>query len=248
MWYIWIFLYNIFFHTFQHQQFVIKDVLLELIFFKNVPLAHTWYMKEIIIIYAMLPLLSNVLKRIKHIFIVILAILIISITNDLFSGIRYLNFLSNKFMYIAYVCAGYYFAISRPNLNKFGCISIFALGFSTIAIWQIYTYHCSDPTNVWYTNPFLYLTSFSLFSLLLTYKWEKGLFAHLIDYLSKISFGIYLIHLLIMIIIASTFPSINNISISNVLLLYFFSIITCAIIIYPFTKAPKVAKTLFYIK
>lgn len=248
VWYIWIILYNLFFLFFEHKQFVLSDVISEFLFVHNVPLMHTWYMKEIIIIYSILPVLSIVIKRLKSIPIVIVIILVIAIINNLFGGIRYLRFLSNQLMYIAYVCTGYYFAVSKSYLNRFWNLSIFIFGFCSIVTWQIYTYHGPNPTTVWYTNVLLYLTSLPLFSLLLVNRWRKGQLAQYVIFLSIISFGIYLLHVPVMKIILSVFPSINNIGAINVFLLFVLSITASAVIIYPITKIPLAARILFYIK
>ena len=247
VWYAWVFIYNVFFLVFEQKPFDIKDIFLELLFVKKIPLMHTWYMKEIIIIYSFLPLLSNVVKKTSPIIFVV-GILFISIVNSLFDGIYYLVFFVNKLMYIAYVIAGYYFAVFKTYPNRHSCLAFFIIGFVTIVGWQIYSYHNMNPTNVWYTNPLHYLVSLSLSSLLFRRNWEKGHFAPYIEWISRTSFGIFLLHVPIMKIIISIIPSLKDVEINNVLSLYCISFVSSSIIIMLITKIPIIGKTIFYIK
>lgn len=247
VWYAWVFLYNVFFFVFEQKPLEIKDILGELLLIKKVPLMHTWYMKEIIIIYSFLPLLSCVIKKTSPIILVV-GILFVSFVNSLFGGIHYLGFISTKLMYIAYVIVGYYFAVFKKHPDRRICLAFFTIGFAAIVGWQIYSYHIMNPTNVWYTNPLHYLVSLSLSSLLFRHNWGKGHFSPYIEWISKTSFGIYLLHVPVMKIIIFIIPCLKDVEINNVILLYCISFISSSIIILLISRIPIIGKKIFYIK
>lgn len=249
VWYVWILLYNVFFLVFEQKQIVINDMLLELLLIKNVPLMHTWYMNEIIIIYALIPLLAYILNKIGYPQLFIIGILLVVVTNDLFGDIRYVGFFVPKLMYIAYVIAGYYFATSRSHIDRYICFAIFAFGFLALVGWQISRYHNMNPTNVWYTNPLHYLVSLSLSSLLFRNKWVKrGRFAFYIEMISRVSFGIFLLHVPVMVIVLSIMHCLNDAKIIDVALLFFISFCVSTIVIMLISRIPIFGKTIFYIK
>ena len=248
IWYVWIIIYNVFFFVFEQKQFVIQDILLELILVKNVPLMHTWYMNEIIVIYAIIPLLAYILNKMGHAHYFIVGILLVVVMNSVFGGIRYVGFFVPKLIYVAYVIAGYYFAVFKTYPDRRVCLAFFIIGFATIVGWQIYSYHSMDPTDVWYTNPLQFLVSLSLSSLLFQHNWGKGHFAPYIEWISRTSFGIYLLHVPVMMIIISIISCLKDVEINNVILLYCISFVSSSIIILLISKIPIIGKTIFYIK
>lgn len=251
VWYIWILLYNIFLLVFYKKPFVIEDVLLELLNVKKVPLIHAWYMQQIIVIYAILPLLSYYLKKIKKLYkikMLIMGILLLSTINYLCGGIHLLNFICSKSMYIAYVIAGYYYAVCKSHPDKRICWLFLFIGFSIIVGWQIYSYHIINPYNLRYDNPLHYIVSLSLVTLLFTHNWVKNRFSNYIEKISRISFAIYLLHVPAMLIILSILPFMKEIAIANVILLYLCTLFVCISIILTLSKQPLIRKYLFYIK
>ena len=249
VWYVWILLYNVFFLIFDQKQFVIKDILLELLLLRTVPLAHSWYMNLIIIIYAIIPVLSYFLKRIGHVQVLVFGILLFAAVNSFWGGIHYVDFFISRLLFLAYVIAGYHFSITKHYHSKLFCICTFLIGFMTIVGWQIYSYHQNiNPSNIWYRNPFLFLVSLSLFSLLFMHKWEKGRLFSYIGTISRISFGIYLLHVPVMKITISILPCLNVATIFNVISLFLISFIVCVIIILFVKRIPLIGKPIFYIK
>ena len=247
VWYFWIVLYNLFFLVIEQKPIILRDIISEFLLFKKVPLMHTWYMKEIILIYAILPLLSNAIKRIGHIRIIITVIFLISLINKLYVGNWKMDFFLNRMIYVSYVLIGYYFSTKRIKVCKGLNLSIIALGFIMLVIWQIHLYHVGKPLNVWYTNPILFIISALLFPVLKEYDW-KAKMKVVVELVSRFSFGIYLLHVPIMILILHYFPLLQNISIVNVLVLFLLSFSICIIVISIFTKIPKIGKLMFYVK
>ena len=249
VWYVWILLYNTYFAIFGQKQFVIQDVLSELFLIRQVPLTHTWFMNEIITIYAIIPVLSYFLKKVGHIQEFVVGILLLSAINSYFGGIQHVGFFVTKLMYVAYVIAGYYFSVAKEPPRKLFSISLFIIGFMAIVGWQIYGYHhFSKPSNIWYTNPFLYIVSLSLSSMLFMHKWEKGRLSYYIETISSISFGIYLLHIPVMEVTISKLPSFAGATIFNVISLFFISSVVCPVIILMMIKIPLIGKPLFHIK
>lgn len=248
VWYVWIIIYNVFLLVFAQKQFVIHKILLEMLLIKNVPLMHTWYMNEIIVIYAIIPLLAYILHKIGHAHYIIVGILLVTVMNNVFGGIRYVDFYVPKLMYIAYVIAGYHFAVFKTYPDRRACFAFFIIGFAIIVGWQIYSYHSMNPINVWYTDPLHYLVSLSLASLLFRHNWGKGHFVPYIEWISITSFGIYLLHVPVMWIIISIMPYLRDVAISNVVLLYCISFVSSSTIILLISRIPIIGKTVLYIK
>lgn len=249
IWYIWIILYNAFLLAFEQRQFVIKDILLEFLLLKNVPLIHSWYMNEIIIIYAIIPVLSYFLKKVGHVQELVVGILLFTTVYSYFGWIHYIGFFVTKLMYLAYVIAGYHFAVTKKHYSKLFCTCTFVIGFMTIVGWQIYSYHQNiNPSNIWYTNPLHYLVSLSLSYLLFMHIWEKGPLFSNIETISRISFGIYLLHVPAMKITISILPYLNKVTIFNVISLFLISFIVCTIVILIVKRLPLIGKPIFYIK
>ncbi|MBR3093579.1 MAG: acyltransferase [Bacteroidaceae bacterium] len=248
VWYVWILLYNVFFLLYAHKPFIIKDILLEMLFIKIVPLMHAWYMNEFVIIYALIPVLSYVLMKIGHARELIIGILTVSIIYVMVGGISHATIYVYRLMYIAYVIAGYYFAVIQKHPGEFICMVVFVIGLGVIIGWQIHGYHNHQPSSIWYSNPLLYITSFSLFSLLLTHKWNKGRFSSYVETISRISFGIYLLHVPVMRITISLIPSLKDMKIINVVFLFLITFSTCTLIILMISKMSRIGKLLFYMK
>ena len=247
VWYFWIVLYNLFFLVMEQKPIVFRDIMSELLLYKKVPLMHTWYMKEIIMIYAILPLLSIAIKSFGHIRMIIIVIFLISLINKFYIGSWKVDFLSNRLIYTSYVLIGYYFTTKSTKVYKKLNLSIIIIGFMILVIWQIHLYHIGKPQNVWYTNPILFIISALLFPVLKGYDWKaktKGV----IELVSRFSFGVYLLHVPIMKLLLHYFPLLHEISIVNVLALFLLSFSICIATISIITKIPKVGKMIFYVK
>ena len=248
VWYVWILLYNVFLLLFEQKSFMIKDIILELLFIKIVPLMHAWYMNEVVIIYAIIPLLSYVLKKKGHARVFIIGILLATTLYLLSGGIPHAINYVNKLMFIAYVIAGYYFCVTMKHPRKLICMAVFVIGLGAIIGWQIHGYLNSHPSCIWYTNPLLYITSLSIFSLLLMHKWEKGRFAAFVETISNFSFGIFLLHVPVMKITISLIPELKDMTIMNVVFLYLITVFACTLMILMISKMSRIGKFIFYIK
>lgn len=86
VWYLWLVLYNLFLCGVEGAPFSIKQLALEILLIKDVNLMHVWYMREIIIIYAIIPIISIILNLIsKYIpaYFVVILLFFYSVINDL---------------------------------------------------------------------------------------------------------------------------------------------------------------------
>lgn len=248
LWCVWIVLYNVFLYYYDDSSIVLKDLLLECLLIKAVPLMHSWYMRDILLIYVFLPFLSIVLNkiRIKRVLVIIISILCLQIVNSAFGGIRYYGFITMKLMYVAYIIWGYYLSKSVIHINKIVSSIVFIVFFGGLVVYQVQLSNMGEIYSVWYSNPAHYISS--IFLSLILFRSDSCGKMFFLEKISNISFGIYLVHVPIMKIIQSGFPFLAIPSVLNFVYFFVLSLMISAILILVIMKVPIVGKKLFYIK
>lgn len=124
--------------------------------------------------------------------------------------------------------------------NKYYII-LGVLGYALTVISELYAYKYGISYNVWYDSITLLVASFSIFNLLL--KLKKTKIDIFISRLSKLSFGVYLLHYIIIILIF------KNVQVDNYLLreviVLFGSIVISFLISWIISLNKNIAKVLF---
>lgn len=218
---IWIIIYYIFnceFNTYT----LIKNILLI-----SKPSNHLWYIRMILLYYAIMPIIYYLINKKKFLFFILL--LIICTITFIYNGYKIIlhdmypttSGLSYS-CYLVYLAIGYY--ISNDYLNKiknyiWTIIGIFAFIFIVIS-------HYSYNYFIWYDNPFILILSTSiyinLYHLFLNTSNFKYI-SNIIINISKMSFGIYLSHMLIILLISGYLRDLSKYI--NINLLYYTGII-----------------------
>jgi len=182
--------------------------------YKKINSSHLWYLIMIMAIYCVIPILNifiNNAKKEDIKYFLILAFIFQSLLFfisefDIFVWVkRYYRHLYIPLVngYVGYLILGYY--INKFNINKktkiisiiLGIISLIILVFSNV----IYSRNNNLASVIFSSNfgPFVVLYAISMFIIIkeICFKFENIINTKLISYISNCTFGIYLIHMII---------------------------------------------------
>lgn len=186
-----------------NEPFSIKELFLNLCMVHK-PEVHLWYIRMIVLYYAAMPLISYLMRKSKmmlHVIVALVAGYFIYNGYRIFDGEMVPTSPGLSYgCYLLYVLGGYYI-LQNDILNRCKYIYIYSL---CIACSMILFYTLSAQAYfLWYDNPFICLLGFSFFSLFC--KWTQGATAssrnRWVTELSKMTFGIYLLHMVFIILI-----------------------------------------------
>ena len=210
---IWIVLYNIFFIA-MGSSIRFQDIVLEIAFLKLVPMPHVWYMPMIIGVYCFIPFVSNALKKISvpAVWFPLTCGIVVSF---LFPTIQILLSQLNSNYYIAplldfgfsggvygiYLVLGQVLRPAQKRRQRWYFVIMFiatgaAFGYQRfLYYWQGY--------DLWYNCVFLLLATMALWKILLGIPLQtNGIFCFIIKKIADCSFGIYLLHYPVLVLIA----------------------------------------------
>ena len=188
-----------------------------MLFIDQVTFDSMWYIPMILSVYLLIPLFALLLKKVS-LKAFIAPCIIVFISSMLVPGINAFMDLSGSDMqisfaltssnvfskYLLYVFAGYW--ISQGGLDRLKKSTIWILSsvfFAIACIAQLYAY--SRPQNYLVSSD--YNSPLCLFSVVFLYdgirriKDKQGIIADRVAYLSKISFGVYFVHIILMTLI-----------------------------------------------
>lgn len=213
---IWWVIYNVFITVYYKASFNIVYFIQDLLFLRAVGLSHVWYMPMILGLYILIPFAGIALQKfeIKHLFFPIIVFSAYSFGYPVLSligkAVGYpvalqfsLGFSGG--VYGLYLVFGY--LIKKGIFSKItnSLVAIAFVGaFCFTVFFQICGYKLGHTYNVWYDNGFLAVSSMALMVLLskvlpsITLNEKNMCVAR---NLAKNSFGIYLIHMLILTVI-----------------------------------------------
>ena len=186
-----------------------------MLFIDQVTFESMWYIPMILAVYLLIPVFALVFRKVSLRVIAIPCIVVFfstmlipnvnaflslsgSDTNIAFA-LRSSNIFSGYFLY---VFAGYW--ISQGGLDglKSGAVALLALAtFAILCALQLYAYSRPDNYLISYDFSLILFCSMFLFEWIRRCKDRQGKFAKFVAYLSKISFGIYFVHIIIMTLI-----------------------------------------------
>lgn len=177
----------------------------------KVTMASMWYMSMIICVYLMIPIVSIVLKRLGDryikalsIFVIFSAMVIPNINAILLAAEKTysLNFAMSHndmfSMYLVYILLGHW--VKEKSLDKYKQIYIlvlFFIGLITTSLFQYWVYSTFSDYAIRYADIGILFTSTMLFELMRrnSYNIRTG---GIVTLFSRISLGIYFIHICIM--------------------------------------------------
>lgn len=210
---IWIVLLNLFNVIVLHKEFRWSTLIRNMLFLKPTDMSHMWYLPMILGMYLTIPLVAVVVQKmcLKTLFFPYIVIVMytfgiptLNLVEELLGREKVFNQLALNFgggMCGAYLIMGYFFKKGILNSVK----TMYLWGgmsscFIATVIIQMFLFHQGIRYQVWYDFILLFMTSIFLFELLKRKKYCKNI----VKYgrvLAKYSFGIYLVHNLVLIIL-----------------------------------------------
>ena len=186
--------------------------IMTMLFVNQTTMRSMWYMPMILCVYMVIPVISMVKKRLPPIAIIYPSVLVfisgffvpsfnallelLSIPHPIGFDIKYSDIFSR---YLIYVICGY--LISKGSFNKIKLnvvASLFAVTFISSVGVQWFAYSCDTVDYTLGTNYYsvaLFIVSVLLFDLIRRICCKPN---KIVTYLSRISFGIYFVHICIM--------------------------------------------------
>lgn len=218
---IWIIINYLFVCVVDGMDFVLKDLIWEMLFLKTLELSHMWYMPVIIGIYIALPFVSAAVKAYSNIksyyFPYILGVFIFvgipTVNVFLTEAVPEINSLKCIFdmkflggIYGFYVISGYFISDRRvlEKVKTVSLIMIWAAAFIVNSAGQYYLYlnaYFKSSKLLWYTSFPIFVMGLIGFELIR--RWfEKGTTVDsAVRIIAGCSFGIYLLHKPVLVIL-----------------------------------------------
>ena len=269
---IWIFFNYIFYCLIEHKTFEISRLILEMLFLKASSLSHMWYMPVILGCYIALPFISRLLQASSNLrqysLLYALGIIIffmIPTANVFFKeAITVIPGFSPQLdtglwgsCYSFYIITGY--LICRHQLlDRFKSRSlllgmVLAFVLNSAGQYYLYSHHYYQSTFLyWYTDFAIFLIGIFSFELLKRkYQHRTTIkFASVIEYVSRCSFGVYIIHKPILVILQKCFNHFTTAPVRiQMPVLFLVGLFGSLILLYPFkTIWKKAGALLFHIK
>lgn len=267
---IWIVIYNLFLYYTKFKYISIKDLILEMLFFKQIPMKHTWYLVMIIGMYISVPFLARIVKSfsIKSLFPSISIVFAISFLLPTFNivlsilgiNLGYLNSqLSLTFaggVYGLYIVLGYYIYSNIDKIKtKRSYIAIFIVSICLAVLIQYFGYYNTHGLisryDIWYDSPFILISSIFLFIWFnkINGAHIKHMACLIFKYLSENSLAIFFIHIIVIeliepyILLCTLFGNLTKVG-----LLFVFTIFISIFISYCMGKIKFIRSKLFLIK
>lgn len=259
---IWNIIYYVFLCIWKGNNFNFKILLETMLFMRNSEAPNMWYMPMILGIYIAIPFLAEIVKRfslktlsIPMIIVGMFTIIFPSLSTiiqdkSIASNVIDMSFLGSA--YGLYVLLGYYISNSykiQKISKRIIVLSIIITYFITVGI-QIYLWNLGIKYNLWYNFLPLFLLGISIFCLFK--KMEKiklsEKFYKLIYTLSKYSFAIFFVHIIVRYLVRDYINSFNLINPIKVILTFIVLLIMSIIIIRILKIIPIIRKYVLFMK
>ena len=208
---IWIVIYRIFLRAFYFKSWNTPELLQEMLFVHSIPMMHMWYMPMIIGLYIFLPLAARGLAHmdLKVWRFPVLAVgiyaFLVPVLQVVWDSFAWRSFGANLDLgysggvYGMYILFGYFLKKGMGKRLDTGLVwSLFAAFFSLTVGLQVLAYHFGKSYNVWYNCGLLFLCAVFLFEGMSRLKTVGKFFG--VTWLSRNSFGLYLIHVPILML------------------------------------------------
>lgn len=259
---IWNIIYYIFLCFWKGNNFDLEILLKTMMFMRNSEAPNMWYMPVILGIYIAVPFLAEIVKKfslktlcipmtIVGIYTVIFPSLSI-IMQDKSIASRVLDTAFLGSVYGLYILVGYYISISNKIQNipkKMIVAFIVIIYFITVGI-QIWLWNVKIKYNLWYNFLPLFLLGIAIFGLLKKMEQSNlcNKFYNLIYILSKYSFAIFFVHIIIRYFIRDMINSFNISNPAKVMLTFTGLLCTSIIVIKIMKSIPIIRKYIFLMK
>ncbi len=201
---LWILIYGLFTMWYTSSPFNFKDVVKDVLFFRLCDMSHMWYMPMILGIYLWLPLMAKVVRtsNIRYVevlsgfaFIILFCLPVINVFRDVAGKSllnSYIDMGCSGGIYGMMLLFGYY--VKKGEFDSVPTPLISVTGIASFGL-TVYTQYYSNAHGVnyavWYNSASLVICSLAVFILLARLSLKRN---RLIEQISILSFGIYLIH------------------------------------------------------
>ena len=224
-----------------------------------------WYMPMIIGLYIGIPLLAKIVKSFsfKVICPIMLAIFIFEYIEPMLNVfVRIFNFKETFYSdmnipymgaaYGLYLLIGYYIYNNKLRIKKELLIFLFLANYIIMLCIQLYSLSSEShyAYKVWYDSPFLLICTACLFALFTRIDDNviNERMSNIFTYISRISMGIYFVHIIIITTSIKYIKNINgSLSLYTILLMIAATALSI-VIVWIFSRNKRVAKKLFLIK
>ncbi len=256
---IWIVIYNLFLAWYSGEKVVGWKMFQNMIFLREVEFTHNpvWYLPMILGLYIFIPYVANALRSVNiklllfPLSIVLAYLYVLPVVNvvreamalEPLTRLPGLEFGGGTYGVLLIV--GY--LKKKGVFDKIATILLYAIGIASfgVLIWiEIFCYEHKVAYQVWYNCIFLLITSTCIFEIMS--RWKRIPFKRLVRSLATCSFGIYLIHKPILMMI-QRYVVIDRSSVELA--------VTCALTlgiswgaVWLLNKIPKVGRILFFIR
>lgn len=209
---VWIVIYIAYHNIFEHNPISLKNAFFGYLSGGNGQYGHLWFVYMILGLYLFTPIINFFILKATDLELVYL-ITLCFISTTLFMFLKEffkLNIfldISNFGSYLGYFVAGYYFKNKQFAIGKYGYLAIFIFAYLATVVG---TYWISSQKGQYhryfydYFSPNTVLMTFSIFMFFKT-AINHDFLPKIMEPLDKASFGIYLVHLLIINILSRKF-------------------------------------------
>lgn len=216
-WEIWVLLYAIYLGVRNGTGFDVRQYVRSALFLGEIDLTHTWYVPTIIGIYLFLPFVAIAVQKVNwKIVLGISAVILVYVyivpklgilQGTIFENVSetVLNMDYSGGFCSLYLLSGYYAAVKSDKLSAFfrkksrisAALLVFAVLFVATVVLLIFSNRNGIYFRAYYGFPLLLFTGIIVFALFLQIP-AKGTAPKVVTEVARASFGIYLLHLLIM--------------------------------------------------
>ncbi len=255
---IWIVVYNLFLRWLEESEICANVLIKNIFFLKNVEMSHTWYIPMILGMYMFIPFVADALQYIEvntlrmPLSVVCVYLFMLPAMNVICQAYGYnlgTNLLSLDYgggIYGLYLIMGY--LLKKGILKKFRTGSLMLWGgvtfWATVRM-QLLSYEHGNVYNVWYNNLFLLLCSMMFFEIFSRTHMKRKYWVW--SSLSKCSFGIYLVHNLVLRVLRVHVPQ-GKEPLLRFTQFFMITFIVSWLITEGISRIPRIGKWLLYIK
>lgn len=241
--------------------YFIKELFSTLLFVNQTTMNSMWYIPMILCIYLIIPFLCIVKNKVsfKTVFPSMLILYIVSFVVPSYNNITALYGGRNacveesaviSSLYLLYVVLGYW--ISRGGLNKlknFTVISGAVVSFFLCCVVQYYAYSKKTDCHLDYDFLLIPVCTSLIFEAVRRFSTKLSRLSRPIEYISKIAFGIYFVHIVVMTVLVK-FASFKELMPQPLYCLFLeaVSLVGSVIFIAVVSRIPLAKKYLFMIK
>lgn len=251
-------IYNVFLCWFNNEEFYITTLIKNILFLKSVGLSHMWYMPMIIGVYIFLPFVADYLKtidiRILKIpfgitFFYLFLVPVFNVVGQAYGIQPVGNLLDLSYsggVYGIYLLCGYFIKKGILRSVSADCLAVTSLAFFIgTVILQMFAFDHQIAYSVWYSNGLLLVCAMVFFELF-SRSILKGKM-RLLNCLSRCSFGIYLVHNPVLMIL-KRYVFLGEGMPIRVLGLFVSTFVISWLIVAVIGSIPKVGNVIFYVR